>query len=61
MSHEGHEVNPVGHVFGPGAFVMEDHQRLSTATATSDCRLDVLGFRNTVKTRFSGVMEMSVD
>ena len=37
--HEGHEDIPVGHVFGAGALVMEDHQRLSTATATSDCRL----------------------
>ena len=35
--HEGHEDIPVGHVFGAGALVMEDHQRLSTATATSDC------------------------
>ena len=37
--HEGHEDIPVGHVFGAGALVMEDHQRLSIATATSDCRL----------------------
>ena len=37
--HEGHEDIPVGHVFGAGALVMEDHERLSTATATSDCRL----------------------
>ena len=37
--HEGHEDIPVGHVFGAGALVMEDHQRLSTATAPSDCRL----------------------
>lgn len=36
---EGHEDIPVGHVFGAGALVMEDHQRLSTATATGDCRL----------------------
>ena len=27
--HEGHEDIPVGHVFGAGALVMEDHQRLS--------------------------------
>ena len=25
------------------------------------CRLDVVGFRNTVKTGFSAVMEMAVD
>ena len=37
--HEGHEDIPVGHVFGAGALVMDDHQRLSTATATGDCRL----------------------
>ena len=37
--HEGHEDIPVGHVFGAGALVMENHERLSTATATSDCRL----------------------
>ncbi|MDC3185703.1 Crp/Fnr family transcriptional regulator [bacterium] len=37
--HKGHEDIPVGHVFGAGALVMKDHQRLSTATATSDCRL----------------------
>ena len=37
--HEGHEDIPVGHVFGAGALVMENHERLSTATATRDCRL----------------------
>ena len=37
--HVGHEDIPVGHVFGAGALVMGDHQRLSTAKATSDCRL----------------------
>ena len=37
--HEGHEDIPVGHVFGAGALVMENHERLSTATASSDCRL----------------------
>ena len=37
--HKGYEDIPVGHVFGAGALVIEDHQRLSTATATSDCRL----------------------
>ncbi|QNJ02489.1 Crp/Fnr family transcriptional regulator [Synechococcus sp. PROS-U-1] len=36
---EGHEDIPVGHVFGAGALVMENHERLSTATATRDCRL----------------------
>ena len=30
---QGHEDIPVGHVFGAGALVMEDHRRLSTATA----------------------------
>ena len=30
VGHEGHEDIPVGHVFGAGALVMEDHQRLST-------------------------------
>ena len=37
--HQGHEDILEGNVFGSGALVMEDHQRLSTATATSDCRL----------------------
>ena len=36
---EGHEDIPVGHVFGAGALVMEDHKRLGRATAMSDCRL----------------------
>ena len=36
---QGHEDIPTGHVFGAGALVMRDHQRLGTATATSDCRL----------------------
>ena len=36
---QGHEDIPTGHVFGAGALVMGDHQRLGTATATSDCRL----------------------
>ena len=30
---------PVGHVFGAGALVMCDHERLGTATAVEDCRL----------------------
>ena len=38
-STQGHEDIPTGHVFGAGALVMRDHQRLGTATATSDCRL----------------------
>ena len=37
--HEGHEDIPVGHVFGAGALVMEDHKRLGRATAMSDSRL----------------------
>ncbi len=37
--HEGHEDIPVGHVFGAGALVMGDHERLGTATAQEDCRL----------------------
>ena len=37
--HEGHEAIPVGHVFGAGASVMEDYQRLSTSMGTSDGRL----------------------
>ena len=37
--HEGHEDIPVGHVFGAGALVMGDHERLGTATALEDCRL----------------------
>ena len=36
---EGHEDIPVGHVFGAGALVMEDHKRLGQATAMSDSRL----------------------
>ena len=36
---QGHEDIPTGHVFGAGALWMGDHQRLGTATATSDCRL----------------------
>ena len=39
---EGHEDIPVGHVFGAGALVMGDHQRLGTATASSDSRLIVM-------------------
>ena len=38
----GHEDIPVGHIFGSGALVMDDHCRLSTATATSTCRLIVM-------------------
>ncbi|MCB4428458.1 cyclic nucleotide-binding domain-containing protein [Synechococcus sp. MU1643] len=37
--YEGHEDILLGHVFGAGALVVEDNQRLSTATATSECRL----------------------
>ena len=37
--HEGHEDIPVGHVFGAGALVMGDHERLGTATTLEDCRL----------------------
>ena len=40
--HEGHEDIPVGHIFGSGALVMDDHCRLSTATATSVSRLIVM-------------------
>ena len=29
----------MGHVFGVGTLAMEDHQRLTTATTTSDRRL----------------------
>lgn len=36
---DGHEDIPVGHVFGAGALVLGDHQRLGTSTATSDSRL----------------------
>ena len=36
---QGHEDIPVGHVFGAGALVMGDHQRLGTATALESCRL----------------------
>lgn len=39
---EGHEDIPVGHIFGSGALVMDDHCRLSTATATSASRLIVM-------------------
>ena len=34
--HEGHEDIPVGHVFGAGALVMEDHKRIGKATAICD-------------------------
>ena len=34
-----HEDIVAGHVFGAGALVMEDHQRLGTATASKPCRL----------------------
>ena len=37
--HEGHEDIPVGHVFGAGALVMGDHERLGTATALENCCL----------------------
>ena len=37
-----HEDIVAGHVFGAGALVMEDHQRLGTATASEDCRLIVM-------------------
>lgn len=40
--HDGHEDIPVGHIFGSGALVMDDHCRLSTATATSASRLIVM-------------------
>ena len=33
---EGHEDIPVGHVFGAGALVMEDHKRIGKATAICD-------------------------
>ena len=36
---QGHEDIPSGHVFGAGALVMGDHQRLGTATALENCRL----------------------
>ena len=36
---EGHEDIQSGHVFGAGALVMENHQRLGTARAAMDCRL----------------------
>ena len=36
---QGHEDIPAGHVFGAGALVMGDHERLGTATALEDCRL----------------------
>ena len=36
---QGHEDIPVGHVFGAGALVMGDHQRVGTATALENCRL----------------------
>jgi CRP/FNR family cyclic AMP-dependent transcriptional regulator len=36
---EGHEDIQAGHVFGAGALVMENHQRLGTAKAAEDCRL----------------------
>ncbi|MGB1775897.1 MAG: Crp/Fnr family transcriptional regulator [Synechococcus sp.] len=39
LGHQGHEDISCGHVFGAGALVMDGHQRLSTATATEDCRL----------------------
>ena len=37
-----HEDIPVGHIFGSGSLVVEDHCRLSTATARSFCRLIVM-------------------
>ena len=37
--HEGHEDIPIGHVFGAGALVLGDHERLGTAMALEDCRL----------------------
>ena len=36
---EGHEEIKAGHVFGAGALVLDDHRRLGTAKAASDCRL----------------------
>ena len=39
LGNQGHEDIPSGHVFGAGALVMGDHQRLGTATAIEDCRL----------------------
>ena len=36
---EAHEVIQAGHVFGAGALVMRDHQRLGTARAIEHCRL----------------------
>ena len=39
LGNHGHEDIPSGHVFGAGALVMGDHQRLGTATAIEDCRL----------------------
>ena len=39
VGHEGLEDITVGHLFGAGAHVMGDHERLGTATALEDCRL----------------------
>ena len=39
LGNQGHEDISSGHVFGAGALVMGDHQRLGTATAIEDCRL----------------------
>ena len=36
---QGHEDILVGHVFGAGALVMGDHERLGTATALENCCL----------------------
>ena len=36
---EGHEDIKAGNVFGAGALVMDNHQRLGTATAAEDSRL----------------------
>ena len=41
-AHDRHEDIPVGHIFGSGSLVVEDHCRLSTATAMSCCRLIVM-------------------
>ena len=48
----------MGHVFGAGAFVMEDHQHLSKATATSFCRLIVM---NCDKFLFAVLLLASID
>ncbi len=36
---QGHEEIKAGHVFGAGALVMDNHERLGTATAAEDTRL----------------------